>query len=274
MKLFKRIKKNFRYFIKSALLISQRIIRILCLSVLGVFILYPTGLPEPRPVSNDYAEFSNGTIVDIPFESFVYINVDSTFPNSEETMTVSASGIVIKTLNTDKTYILTAGHACEPLMVVFGPSIGETEDFENDSSVVVYDYFGFRHDASIVGIDYEDDLCLLSSDDKWNDGLPISRHMPRTGEKAYSIAAPRSIFSPGNALLFDGYFSGLDTTLDAYFTIPARPGSSGAGIINDEGHIVGIIHSAAADFENLSIASPVHDIEMFLSNYIIYVSAY
>ena len=123
-------------------------------------------------------------------------------------------------------------------------------------------------------LDVESDLCLLQSDDVWNSGLPISKHMPRTGEKVYSIAAPRSIFSPGNALLFDGYYTGVDQHIDAYFTIPARPGSSGAGVFNDKGHIVGIIHSAAADLENLSIASTVYDIDEFLSKYIIFTSSY
>jgi hypothetical protein len=159
-------------------------------------------------------------------------------------------------------------------MIILGPAALHLENYESTSRVIVYDYFGYRHDASIVGVDYEKDLCLLESDDIWNEGLPLSRRMPTTGEKVYSIAAPRSIFSPANALLFDGYFSGLDQDLDAFFTIPARPGSSGAGIFNDRGEIVGIIHSAAMDFENLSIASSVYDIESFLSNYIIFVSAY
>lgn len=276
MKYLKSLKKYFVKFSKLTVRFLKKCLRLSCLVAIGIFLLYPLGLPTPEGIHRDYAEFPNG--VDnftIPFESFVYITVQSTsYINPQENMTASASGIVIRTLNTEKTYILTAGHACEPLMVLFGSNMGLGDTFQSNTTVEVYDYFGFKHEAEILGIDFDSDLCLLESNDVWNDGIPISRAMPKSGERVYSIAAPRSIFSPGNALLFDGYYTGLDQSMDAYFTIPARPGSSGAGIINKHGHIVGIIHSAAVELENLAIASSVYDIDAFLSSYIIYVSAY
>ena len=85
------------------------------------------------------------------------------------------------------------------------------------------------------------------------------------GEKVYAIAAPHSIFSPGNALLFDGYFTGYDMTENAFYTIPTKPGSSGAGVINDEGELIAIIHSAPGSFENLAIASSLKNVKHFLS---------
>ena len=251
--------------------VGKKILRVFCLSAIGLFVLYPTGLPEPKPRSleYEYALIPQETNIKFPLESFVFITV-----RTEEYggMSVSASGIVIQTLNDKKSYILTAGHACEPLMVLAGLTRDLPTSYESTSVVTAYDYFGYPHETKIVGISIKDDLCLLESDDIWNQGLPISKTMPRTGEKVYSIAAPRSIFSPGNALIFDGYYTGLDEAMDAYFTIPARPGSSGAGIFNKNGEIVGIVHSASENFESMSIASPVYDIDSFLSQYVIFIS--
>ena len=231
-----------------------------------MFILYPLGLPEHKPASLEYALIPQSEEIIFPLESFVFIAVDSQELGG---ISLSASGIIVQSMNKSKTHILTAGHACEPKMVMLGLTQGPTSEYQSTSDVIVYDYFGYPHEAKIIGLSFEHDLCLLETTDVWDPGLPLSRSMPHTGELVYSIAAPRSIFSPGNALIFDGYYTGLDQFMDAYFTIPARPGSSGAGIFNKQGEIVGIVHSAAANLEHMSIATPVYDIDRFLSKYII-----
>jgi len=269
VKLIKRLKTKLLSLVKFTL-------RVGAFSFLGLFMLYPTGI-APGSDGNDYYEFSPISAPDreivYPFESFTFITADSVPAiNGMSPVSASASGIVIQTRNKNVTHILTAGHVCEPMIAIMPYGFDLTESYQSQVNVVVYDYFGYPHDAEIVGLDPVSDLCLLKSEDTWNEGLVISRSMPHTGEKVYSIAAPRSIFSPGNALLFDGYYTGLDQTMDAYFTIPARPGSSGAAIFNSQGQIVGIIHSAAQDFENLSIASSVYDIDSFLSMYVVFIS--
>jgi hypothetical protein len=234
-----------------------------------MFILYPLGLPEYEPKSFEYALMPPSEEFKFPFESFVFITVDSEEMGG---ISLSASGIIVQSMNKSKTHILTAGHACEPKMALLGLTQPPEGEYKSASEVIVYDYFGYPHDAIIVDLSFEHDLCLLETTDIWNQGLPLSSSMPHTGEKVYSIAAPRSIFSPGNALIFDGYYTGLDQFMDAYFTIPARPGSSGAGIFNRQGKIVGIVHSAAADLEHVSIATPVYDIDRFLSEHIMVVT--
>jgi V8-like Glu-specific endopeptidase len=52
--------------------------------------------------------------------------------------------------------------------------------------------------------------------------------------------------------------------MNAFYTVPTKPGSSGAAIFNNRGQIVGIIHSAPADFENLAIASSLEQVKMFV----------
>jgi V8-like Glu-specific endopeptidase len=68
------------------------------------------------------------------------------------------------------------------------------------------------------------------------------------------MAAPYSIYSPGMVLSFDGYFSGHDAEW-YYYTIPARPGSSGSPIISSHGEVVGIITMASTIFETLAIVT-------------------
>jgi S1-C subfamily serine protease len=162
-------------------------------------------------------------------------------------------------MDTTSSYILTAGHVCDPR---FGlPPM--PDEMEETIEIVSYDYYGFPHEASIVAVDDEQDLCLLASNDIWSDGSPLANYSPLTGEKIYAISAPQGIFSPGNALLFDGYFTGLDYSMNAFYTVPTKPGSSGAGIFNSRGQVVGIIHSAPETFENLAIASSLEEVKMF-----------
>jgi len=64
-------------------------------------------------------------------------------------------------------------------------------------------------------------------------------------------------------LAFEGYFAGIDSDGDVITTIPTRPGSSGSAILNEQGKIVGIIHSAISQFESVGIGAPidkVHDL--------------
>lgn len=199
---------------------------------------------------------------DFPFESFVFITVDAEVYSNDvllDNMDTSASGVVIQTMDDTRTYMLTAGHVCDPM---FGPPVQPS--FSKDIKITVYDYYGGPHVASIVNVGSSLDLCLLESDDIWSHGSPLASFSPITGEKVYTISAPHAIFSPGNALLFDGYYTGLDPHMNAFYTVPTKPGSSGAGIFNNHGQIIGIIHSAPVEFENLAIASSLEQVKMFV----------
>ena len=110
------------------------------------------------------------------------------------------------------------------------------------------------------------DLCLITSDEVWTEGSLLATDMPKRGEKVFNTAAPSGIFSSMNVLILDGYFTGFDHVSDAYFTVPARPGSSGSPIYNRDGEIIAIIHSAAMTFENLSISSDQEAIKEFLTS--------
>lgn len=221
--------------------------------------------------------------IHIPVENFVFIEAEKQVFKAcdeencleEETYwgeyMMLSSGVVISTIgNYDKTYILTAGHTCE---AVIKPETGlPTPDRFYDlglsarSVITIQDYWGLYHSAEIIDYDMVSDLCLITSDEVWTEGSLLATDMPKRGEKVFNTAAPSGIFSSMNVLILDGYFTGFDHVSDAYFTVPARPGSSGSPIYNRDGEIIAIIHSAAMTFENLSISSDQEAIKEFLTS--------
>ena len=250
----------------------SKTVKITLLCTFGIFTIYPLGIDQNRSAFIRNSAIPNSNTY-FPFNDFVFISVNAEISVNSTPMGVvksSASGVVVSTVDKSKTYILTAGHVCDPS---FEEEMGSTP-YSQEISIRIFDYYGFQHDASVIGVDNKHDLCLLSSEDIWTDGSPIAHGIPSTGEKVYAISAPHSIFSPGNALLFDGYFTGFDDEMSAFYTIPTKPGSSGGGIFNDNGNIVGIIHSAPSDFENLAIASSLENVKQFMSNYVIFVTSY
>ena len=212
----------------------------------------------------------------IPFESFtlVILNVTATptdclfeleecnVPPDSHTMTSTGSGIVVKHQR-GLTHIMTAAHVCQASEfegMVIGGNIYE---YETVSAIEVVDYYGKVHPGLVMNIDERNDLCLVLVIGEHSTPVPIASEMPPIGSKAYNVAAPMGIFEPGMALIFDGYYSGEDWQRNVFYTIPAYPGSSGSAIFNENGEIIGIIHSATMGFPSIAIASDldaIHDI--------------
>ena len=59
------------------------------------------------------------------------------------------------------------------------------------------------------------------------------------------------------ALAFDGYLAGFDEDGDVIVSLPTRPGTSGSAILNKNGEVIGVIHSAYGMMENIGIGTSV-----------------
>ena len=79
------------------------------------------------------------------------------------------------------------------------------------------------------------------------------------------MAAPFGIFNPGMVLLMHGYYSGKDSRNIHFFTIPTRPGSSGSPILNADGEIVSVIHSAMRSFESVGLGCDLAAIQNIMT---------
>ena len=63
--------------------------------------------------------------------------------------------------------------------------------------------------------------------------------------------------------VFEGRFSGSDE-YEFIFTIPATYGSSGSGVINENGEIISIITKASVDFKNITFGPTIDQLHHFL----------
>lgn len=185
------------------------------------------------------------------------------------TMRASGSGIVVRSLS-HSTYILTADHVCRGQQIqtiniptASGPAqiiMSRTLDLKT------VDYYGNVRYAEYFSSDAPNDICLVRTKGTWGKEVPVAESLPEIGERVFNVAAPTGIFNPGMVPMFEGFFSGSDTRRLHYYTVPARPGSSGSSILNERGEIVAVIHSAYTGFENIAICSSLTSIHELIES--------
>ena len=174
-----------------------------------------------------------------------------------------ASGLAIKSIN-NQSYILTADHFCQSFEE-FSLSYGKDSVQMSGSTMLVYDYIGNSYDGTIVFQDVDLDLCLVRSDMPIKDSVTIANHMPRIGEKVYTVSSPLGISTDGVGLHFEGRFSGCDNAGECFFSIPATFGSSGSIILNSHGEIVAMIQKAIIPLNMISLGVGNSNIKGFLT---------
>jgi len=162
----------------------------------------------------------------------------------------SGSGVVIKSLSSN-TNVLTAGHVCE----LPPGDVHLLAAIDNEGTV---------HNAIEAKLSKKPDLCLIKTSGKWGTPVNLSKKELKYGDEIMSMAAPNGIFESKMVLLFDGRYAGRTSESDEIFTIPCAPGSSGSAILDKNGEIVSIVHSASRNFQNMAVGSNIKDINDFL----------
>ncbi len=108
--------------------------------------------------------------------------------------------------------------------------------------------------------DPDRDLCQLQADGVTAPAVEFAdTRRLRVGAKVYAVGNPRGL----EATLSDGLISGLRRTdkdeLElVQTTAPISPGSSGGGLFDAEGRLVGITTAGFRDSQNLNFAVPAH----------------
>jgi serine protease Do len=109
--------------------------------------------------------------------------------------------------------------------------------------------------------DEERDLCQLHALDSLGAAVPVreivSAEMLRVGQKVYAVGNPRGL----ELSLSDGLVSSLRRAKDGSIgyiqtTAPISPGSSGGGLFDADGRLIGITALKLKDSENLNFALP------------------
>ena len=169
-----------------------------------------------------------------------------------------ASGVIVKT-STPNSYVLTAGHVCVPP----APNTSIPGEISVSYKMTVQTGFGRTADMTILAVDPENDLCLLSAEKYLGPGLVMQKDDTKLHAKIYNMASPNGLGTSLAVPVFDGYYIGKVANR-IMFTLPAAPGSSGSPIMNDKNEIITVISAAAIRFDEFAICPTTDAVRAFL----------
>lgn len=225
----------------------------------------------------------------LPHDAFVKIETQNAIRFCDEekkqckmspVMISSGSGILISH-HKNNSYVTTAGHVCAGIpapppgvtLNQIAGMLGVLVDYQVHSAefmtnIVVYDVTGNRYATRIMLSDEVIDLCLLET--QFINHLPAklsTREIP-IGGTVWNLAAPYGIFYPGRVPIFRGIMFAHDGVGPAggagYSDVPARPGSSGSAALDEDGKIVGIIHSIDRRIPQIAYGASREQLRCFL----------
>jgi S1-C subfamily serine protease len=201
----------------------------------------------------------------LPYDSFVKI-VKQVYDKDGNIVAESvASGIIVGQTK-DETKVLTAKHVCNDSGV---DSMFPDEAKPITITGAAIDVENTQHAISTIAMDSTYDICLMLVTKIKQPAVQISPVAPLRGEKVFNIAAPLGISDGKAVLLFEGYYAGetfsnVVHSPASLYSIPTQHGSSGSGILNENGELVGITFAGISDFQNVCMAVPYYALVDFL----------
>jgi len=180
------------------------------------------------------------------------------------------SGTVVSHV-VDSTYILTAAHVCSHPKKD-KQTIGHKEIIVKlTPTALVRDVQGNEYMARIFALDTRNDLCILKATGIFGEPADVADRMPPLPSEIYSYGAPLGINHPGTVLFYSGFTAGshYDNTLERttyFYTLVIRGGSSGSSVLNNEGKIIGVVHTAVVGLQQLAISASLESVKNILSS--------
>ena len=167
-----------------------------------------------------------------------------------------------------KVYIITAEHVCsdedEPSHFKY-PDKDIRIKLKVNSRFYVTGVDGVPQETKVVSLNKDMDLCALDATNFKGGSISLALGPPRIGDRVYALAAPYGLGGESLSLIFEGYYSGYRNSRH-YYTLPTRPGSSGALVLNQNWRAVGSLHTAFIPLENVGIGAGWQDIKLFLES--------
>jgi S1-C subfamily serine protease len=128
-----------------------------------------------------------------------------------------------------------------------------------DSSSITLTQKNIKLKATLISADVDADRCILQSEQPLATYTPIRPYDDLSiDERVYSIGAPAGL----ELTMSDGLISGKRTLAGRRLiqtTAPISPGSSGGGLFDEAGNLVGITTFRLKDSENLNFAISAED---------------
>jgi len=226
------------------------------------------------PSSQSYSP----TDLSVPLSSFLKVDVNLLIRKcSEETEMceiqrrdfISGSAIVVKRARHGGMYVLSVAHICDPSDYANRVSGGDPWSLEMVGITKEHDEYRLH----VLEVDHDKDLCLMYAPDLDRTPIAVAKKKLMPGSRIWNIAAPRGILYKGAPIIIDGIFNGTnqDSGHDMY-TMLVAGGSSGSGILNENGEIVGLVSMMDLRFPFI-VYSPAHeDILEFFNRAVAYHS--
>ena len=187
----------------------------------------------------------------------------------------SASAFVVNTSKAGS-YAITAAHFCEDDMGLFLRSIVRGTPIQK-IQFYAYDIDMKKYDVNVIHYDNKLDLCLIYVKKLQRSPVLLSHDAPDPGDKAYNLAAPMGMFHSNMIPKLDGYFAGYyhrdprnkDQPF-AIYSIPAIGGSSGSPIFDQDGYLIGMIHSVNTRFPFITYSPTYKQLKQYISENVPY----
>jgi hypothetical protein len=200
----------------------------------------------------------------IPRASFLKIDVDLVVREcSEETSEcelkrapfISGSGFVVRKARHGGTYVMSAGHVCDP--GAYANRVANGRPWSLEFAGISKEKNEFK--LYVLEVDNDKDLCLLYAPSLERIPMKVANKKLLPGSRIWNIAAPRGILYRGAPIIIDGIFNGTnqDSGHDMY-TMFVAGGSSGSAILNEQGEVVGLVSMMDLRFPFI-VLSPSHD---------------
>lgn len=201
-------------------------------------------------------EFQYGTAIEDVKDSVFFIYRSDFIVEDSEPFMLSQSSGTGTVIFSSKNYsdVLTAGHVCIDYF------------FNLPDTVYAYQLFDFdgnEHEADLIAVDFESDLCLLRVYSQTTP-VAIADNRLRSGDYVQYSGYPMGLYMPESMHHFAGYYSGTDKAGFSMFSLAVTGGSSGSAVINSDGEIVGVISSVTEDFAHLVLAPGIDRINRFI----------
>jgi len=171
-----------------------------------------------------------------------------------------ASAYVVETY-TEGALAVTAAHVCTT-----DENNPPPDDIKITIKYKVLRLDGEAFDADVLNYNKKIDACMLFVKDLTGvEKVELAKKAPEPGDKVYNLAAPRAIFRPGMIPILEGRFNGNSDGV-AWYSLLAAPGSSGSMIINEDGDLVGMVHSTYIRFPVITLSVQYDDLNTFITS--------